>query len=240
MPITPNQITLFKAFLAVVGALCLYFWSYRFAGALLLLMTLLDHVDGQLARLKHLSSTFGKALDDMSDYIMFSAYYVAASLALARDMGSAKFFFPVALAGLSSLLHTVVFDNCLHDYADEAAAEETELDRERDKYTALLQETPRLLPKLAYAIYLFHLNAQLRTQTDTTHRYVTARYVRFMSFLGPMTNMTLFAVFLLFEKLGLHFFIIGILFNLYLGVLLLLRKPMNQATSTGKTDDISN
>ena len=137
--ISPNQITVFKLVLSVVGAFCLFFYSLLWGGVLLLLSNILDHVDGQLARVKGLSSTLGKALDDASDYITFILYYFLATLALIKATGMPTMFFLGLAAGISSFFQTVIYDVYLNSYAKNAPADE--LREEQDSYLALVKET---------------------------------------------------------------------------------------------------
>ncbi len=71
-PITPNQITLFSFFLSLVG--CFFFLrgdniSLIVGGAFIFLRQIFDQVDGEVARIKGLSSSLGKWLDGITGFL---------------------------------------------------------------------------------------------------------------------------------------------------------------------------
>ena len=74
--ITPNQFTIVTGF---IGLLTGYFlalggyWNYLIGGALFHLTSVLDGVDGELARLKFKSSPFGQWLDTLVDNLSYLA-----------------------------------------------------------------------------------------------------------------------------------------------------------------------
>ena len=78
-PVTPNQISLVQPLLAAVAAYFVTFDDVRhmlFAVALFELRSVLDCVDGSLARAKGLSSPYGHAIDAMADWLGVSFLYI--------------------------------------------------------------------------------------------------------------------------------------------------------------------
>jgi phosphatidylglycerophosphate synthase len=72
-PVTPNQVTVASLLTGLVGAWVLgsESWLASFCGLLLFQASvILDHVDGELARLKYQFSAFGKWLDNWSDHVV--------------------------------------------------------------------------------------------------------------------------------------------------------------------------
>lgn len=76
--ITPNQITLFGLFLVLVSFVCMYFDYAILGGICFLIYSILDHLDGTLARYKNLSSKLGAKLDDICDHIAFNGVFIVA------------------------------------------------------------------------------------------------------------------------------------------------------------------
>jgi len=68
--VTPVQITLLFLFCGVLAALCILFQYYWAAAALLVLKSILDAADGELARKKNTPSYTGRYLDSISDIIL--------------------------------------------------------------------------------------------------------------------------------------------------------------------------
>ncbi|MGI5912429.1 MAG: sugar phosphate nucleotidyltransferase [Syntrophomonadaceae bacterium] len=65
--ITPNHITLLSFLIAVMSAICFAIVNPIFAGLLAQLTSILDGVDGEIARLKFLRSNYGGIFDAMLD-----------------------------------------------------------------------------------------------------------------------------------------------------------------------------
>jgi 1L-myo-inositol 1-phosphate cytidylyltransferase / CDP-L-myo-inositol myo-inositolphosphotransferase len=99
-PITPNQVTAASLLLGLLGA----WWlaapsaSLQFAGAWMLwLCALLDGCDGEIARLKHLSSPSGAAFDLWADHAAHLATFIALPIGVARLHPGRDWLIPGAL-----------------------------------------------------------------------------------------------------------------------------------------------
>ncbi|RJS89730.1 hypothetical protein CW700_03325 [Candidatus Bathyarchaeota archaeon] len=66
-PITPNQVTLLSLLAAVASSLLFIYHHPLPAGLLALLSSVLDGVDGKLARIKHMKTTYGGIFDSFVD-----------------------------------------------------------------------------------------------------------------------------------------------------------------------------
>lgn len=91
-PITPNHISSFTLLLGLVGAFCAahgtYWWVL--AGALLLKAnSVLDGVDGELARMRIQSSVLGEWLDTISDDLSNQSFFLAVGIGAAHVTGHA-------------------------------------------------------------------------------------------------------------------------------------------------------
>ena len=87
-PVTPNQITVVSIVVGLAGALGLATVSYaaRLAGVLgLLASSVLDGVDGELARARREQSPLGARLDLAGDYIVNFAVFVGLGIGLGRQ-----------------------------------------------------------------------------------------------------------------------------------------------------------
>lgn len=75
-PITPNTITILSAVFAALSFYLVYLGHFVSAGLLFLVYSLLDHIDGMLARYKNLSSKLGKFLDVSVDNLTFNGIFI--------------------------------------------------------------------------------------------------------------------------------------------------------------------
>ena len=84
-PLTPNQITVLSFLTGLIGASCFLLGSYAWAvtGALLLqFSTVIDCVDGEVARVKMLESPFGEWLDISLDTVVHIAIFLGVGVAV--------------------------------------------------------------------------------------------------------------------------------------------------------------
>jgi phosphatidylglycerophosphate synthase len=87
-PITPSQVTLVSLALGVLGAAGLATVSdgWRVAGVLALIVsTVLDCVDGELARARFQQSAAGARLDVIGDYLVHLAVFTGLAIGLLRE-----------------------------------------------------------------------------------------------------------------------------------------------------------
>jgi phosphatidylglycerophosphate synthase len=91
LPITPNQITF--ASLACGLAACFYLshigFEDRLMGSLFFLAAyILDNCDGEIARMKQLSTAFGEKLDTFVDWIVNTGFFAALGYGVAMETGN--------------------------------------------------------------------------------------------------------------------------------------------------------
>lgn len=115
-PITPNQVTLLSAITGVLSGVAIARgvrepgWCLA-AGVLLFLSVVLDCSDGQLARARQASSTYGAILDGIADYAVGVALGIGAGWYMVTLHQNAWYWL-LALAGIgSSAAHAALFDH---------------------------------------------------------------------------------------------------------------------------------
>ena len=107
--VTPNQVTYSSVFVGLVSAYTFSLGTLQaffFAGILLEVVLILDCVDGQLARAKKCSSSWGRLLDGIAGYIIYLA--VLAGIMISLD----KEHMTLALFGLITILRAIAYDYC--------------------------------------------------------------------------------------------------------------------------------
>ena len=109
--ITANHVTLVHAGVGVSAALMIYRSHYLIAVALFELRTILDAVDGILARLKKQATPYGRTLDTIADGITFNSVMLAGALRMILDFPTYRpsiililvFFFAMTAAHCGSV-----------------------------------------------------------------------------------------------------------------------------------------
>lgn len=148
--VTPNQITTVSLLLGLACAVCFIqgSWVTGIIGGLLLVASYtFDNCDGEVARIKKVSSEFGAKLDDMSDWIVDASFFAALGYGTAQVSGQ-QFWFWLGLAAAAGAFIDYIVD-LIH------AAKKT------NDPAAISREEQASVPKqpedvLDWVIYIFH------------------------------------------------------------------------------------
>ena len=112
LPFTPNQITFASLLAGLAGALCYLEGSRSWAiagGVLFVVSYVLDNCDGEVARIKNMQSRFGKNLDDVADWLIHAALFMALGWAAERAFAEVLWFWlGVAAAASCTINYAVV------------------------------------------------------------------------------------------------------------------------------------
>jgi len=111
--VTPNQVSVLSAVIGGIGGS--FFLSDRLAVNVIgmlgfVLANLLDSVDGQLARMKGMTSRLGRVLDGVAGVAIFGSIYLFLAIRLSREDG-----WPALALGVLALL-SQAFQNQMADY----------------------------------------------------------------------------------------------------------------------------
>lgn len=90
-PLTPNHVTALSLIAGLGGAWCFSLGTWPatlWGGTLLLLCYTLDNCDGEIARLKNLTSEWGARFDDLVDWLVDSAFFAALGYGTYIDSGN--------------------------------------------------------------------------------------------------------------------------------------------------------
>ncbi len=102
--VTPNHLTtlrLIVGLIAVTGfSTGIYFWS-NMAAIGFVVSNLLDHTDGELARITGQTSTFGHYYDLVSDALIYILFFVCIGIGVQRSMPDSGAMLMGFLAGIS-------------------------------------------------------------------------------------------------------------------------------------------
>ncbi|WP_434296952.1 CDP-alcohol phosphatidyltransferase family protein [Clostridium sporogenes] len=74
--VTPNNVTVFNMLLGILAIYLAYKGNLLYTAVLFQIYELLDHLDGSLARYKHMMSSIGEKLDILSDTIFYNAIFI--------------------------------------------------------------------------------------------------------------------------------------------------------------------
>ena len=163
--ITPNMVTIFSIFIGAGTGLMFYFDNliFNLIGIILLVTAnILDCVDGQLARLTGIKSKIGRILDGIAGDIWFLVIYICLALRLTHTYGTAWFFVPAVMAGLSHLAQANITDyyKTLHLYIEskEKGSELQSIAQIKEQ-----QQNTKGIKKIFFSVYLIYTAWQEKT-----------------------------------------------------------------------------
>lgn len=84
-PVTPNQMTLVSVSIGIIGGLCFLsgsYWTSVVGSFMVLLHSVIDGCDGELARLKFLESPWGRKLDFWGDNLVHVVLFTSMGIGL--------------------------------------------------------------------------------------------------------------------------------------------------------------
>jgi len=115
---TPTAVTAIGTLIGIAGGALLFVPSAALAGfALLVVHSILDSSDGQLARMTGQASEFGRLLDGLGGYLTHAAIYLALlASALVGGAGGSAIVVAVA-AAISNVVHAQMYDYHRGTYA---------------------------------------------------------------------------------------------------------------------------
>ena len=109
--VTPNQVTLLGTAAGLAAALCYLRdgMAWALAGAVLFSLSyLLDNCDGELARIKGLQSRLGASLDDLGDWAVHAALFLALGVRTAQETGQTVWLWLAVAAALGATINSVL------------------------------------------------------------------------------------------------------------------------------------
>ncbi len=92
LPLTPNQVTGLSAAAGLAGAACFLAgaWGWGVIGGLMLILCYtLDNCDGEIARIKNMSSEWGARLDDIADWLVDTSFFACLGIGTWNATGEA-------------------------------------------------------------------------------------------------------------------------------------------------------
>lgn len=273
-PITPDQLTIVSMLVGVASGALLWLSVARndsallpLAAALFVLSAIIDCSDGQLARMRQSSSTFGRMLDGAVDAVVQISVVPAAIAHLFVRRGGFSsgeawgWAFAGVLAVLTGLRHTTLYDHYKNLWSRNATSKHSDCD-DMDDFERSLAEAKAKGPLSAMDLFRFTLYRTHLTLVAATIRwvdpYVPARFkdmpaysearaqryaamnrglMRGWSFFGVGTHIFTMAVSVAFNKLEAYIILRLVVFNLALAVLVPLQRRASKAYFSNPGDD---
>jgi len=110
-PLTPNQITVLSLALGLSAAWQFAQGSYlgNFLGAFMFALSyVLDNCDGEVARARQVSSTFGHRFNTFSDWLVNASFFVGLGMGASSATGEIWWLWVGCIAGLGATINSVL------------------------------------------------------------------------------------------------------------------------------------
>ncbi len=126
-PVTPNQITITSLIFGIISG---YFFSFGghthniTAGLIFFLSVVFDQCDGEVARLKHMESEFGRTLDIIVDAIVNAAIVAGITCAVYKAVGSG-FIIVLGILSVSGISISILLTTYLNDKSKDKINDKT-------------------------------------------------------------------------------------------------------------------
>ncbi|MBF0104504.1 MAG: CDP-alcohol phosphatidyltransferase family protein [Deltaproteobacteria bacterium] len=122
LKITPNQITTLSLVFGLVAAFFVYHSYFIYGAFLFLAAVFFDCCDGQVARLTHTSSVFGRTLDGFFDFIWITAFWIAIYFSGYFQSHDINILALMITSAVSMILHCWRFDGVKVLYLEHSSA----------------------------------------------------------------------------------------------------------------------
>jgi phosphatidylglycerophosphate synthase len=172
-PVSPNAVTMFSIVCGCAAGVCLVDRSIShhmaYAGLFIFLSAVVDCADGQLARMRKTSSSFGRMLDGMADAVVSIVIVAGGAVQVLRvhsrnPLEMVAFAALVVLTAFTGSLHTASYDH----YKNLFLRVTNEHYREGEDMVAALERRERerdqetLFRKFVWWVYLSYFHSQDR------------------------------------------------------------------------------
>jgi len=244
LPITPNQVTFLSLLAGLASAYCFSLGTpeqFAAGGIWYAVANMLDCADGQLARLQNSGTPLGRLVDGVVDWIISVAIFLGLGVGLAAYTGDASVWYLVVAGGITSALHSILFDYYQQDYIAKVRGQKSYLTREIENVEAELHKAENakneVLRRMPLNLYLGYLHIQQRSQlkkddgrqlAPDLYRNSFKRLTRWWTFLGATTNRSLLIVAGLLHQPEIFLWIVFVPGNLYLVAMLLWQRTIQR------------
>jgi hypothetical protein len=254
--VAPNAVTIASIFVGVCGGHLLYYRNFTtnvWGIVLWVLASMLDSVDGQLARMTRHTSKVGRILDGFADYVIFLTIYLHlfARMVVTYRVGWVSLLLLTAVGLASHSIQSALADYYRNAYVKFAVDPiQSELDGADDvraeyRATSFFQHPVKTLLLRTYLNYTIH-QEQLSSSFQTLRRRVAEEFgndipswltdeyrrmnkplLKYFALFGTNTRMIVMSVAVLMNAVPLYFATEIVALNLVLVLVMMRQRTVN-------------
>jgi len=229
--ITPIQLTIFSMLVGIAGGALLFSERLALLGfGILILYSIFDSADGQLARVTGQVTELGRVLDGLGGYVTHAAIYITLIAGILHRGGDGTIFLWAALAVIANIAQAQMYDYHRHHYAtivvkrfvprdDPAKVTSPWIGRLYRFYLAMQRMLNGLHVEVESVMAARSIGGAVREDDRARYRDCFYWPVRGWNLLGDNTRFYAIGVLALFHRIDLFFAFILVPMNLALSAL---------------------
>ena len=219
--LTPISLTLIGTIIGVAGGALLYDERLGLlAFGILIVHSIIDSADGQLARMTNRVSELGRVLDGLSGYATHVAIYLAIGLGLVHRGAHWPILVWMLLAGIATAIHAGMYDYNRHVYIGIVADARLPMHAPRSVrprllliYLAVQRGIIGKHADVEAGLAARSVEGRIRDEDRARYREVFYPLVRGWNFLGDNTRFFAIGVLALVHRIDLFFAFVLVLMN---------------------------
>lgn len=240
LPVTPNHISLLGLSVALASAYQLALGTkegWFLAGVGILIFSILDCVDGMVARAKKNGSVYGEQIDMFVDLMANLAFFSGLYIGLGRAFPETYYSIYLALCLISIFIHTTLYNFYKRQFffyrQGNIDGHKRELDSARRRLTQLSDK--KGYPFERILLYLFIKFNQLQSIGQKKICFKPEDYLRYNKSLLPLwavisgsTHLTVLSFSLILGEISLYFIFALLIANTWMLLTYIVQRGVNQ------------
>ncbi|MBI4056625.1 MAG: CDP-alcohol phosphatidyltransferase family protein [Elusimicrobia bacterium] len=248
IPLTPNQLTYTSMALGILGGVLVYWPSLALWGVVMMVVSsIFDSADGQLARMQKAGSLKGRILDGMTGYFTFTAVHLALCLRYFKSHPwpeSSWILLPMLLSGVSHSLQSCLYDFFRNQYIDYVVRRHLPKEEKTEKlsgflgwayqdYTARQRKLAAVRFRLEQSLRRIYPKGSLPDECVQAYRSGNRILVRGWNLMGDNLRFLYLSAAILLGRLEWYFYFAVVPLNMIMGLLLFLQARSDRRLMEG-------
>lgn len=226
---SPSLVSVISMIIGFLGAFSIYLGYYFLASIMVVFSSVLDSSDGQLARMKNLSTSYGRIVDGVCGYMVFISVYIAIFLKYQAYYGNFFYCIVMFIAGFSNIIQNSIYDFYRTSF----------LAVKKNDFSFLTATTTKGFFYYIYRIYLYlqnifvakHIKILDTIKNSRDYERLKINYektfiksIQKVNLLGDNWKINGILMLAIFKRLDLFFFYVIIFLNIVMFYVLIIQK----------------
>jgi phosphatidylserine synthase len=230
---TPNSVSLISMVVGILGGVMIFYDKLLLACFLIVLASVLDSADGQLARISGKTSLYGRIIDGIVGYVIFSSIYISIFLRYYKHYGYFKYLFFMFACGFSNSIHAGIYDFYRTAYVSVIKKKFDDIFFEKkETFYSRIYEIYSLIQKKICSIHIQVLKKIYDSNFDekkiTIYREKMLSNIGFINILGDNWRINGIIILSLIKRIDLFYFYIIFIMNVIMILVVLKQRKIDR------------